>query len=348
MLEGRDSGSLPLQQRLGYRSQTRGGALADPVSLVQISAAALTLAGLILDYVVSPEEKEKIRCRAKDRLEVFRKITPRNFGREEISWAIDQLERLVGARFLSWRRLIAACGMVLMAFTVITVVAGPSKTLAFLQGTPYAADAFRSIVVVIVPFLMASMSLSLWMSRAITRIPHGNSLLGVVLLLAVHVILLLVWRHVMYAVEFGIVQFIQWVHWPSIYELLVQVGEALATMWKVMWEKGPFSVVHLQYFSVLDNIAKVDLDRLHAAGSYNRFIEAYAYALSDLSAFFANTLRIGLTVIFLLCLLYVRVLRTILIRFWSAFVRSGEALFAPPLSAVSGLIFLLEQLARHF
>jgi hypothetical protein len=73
-----------------------------------VCAGGLVALGAILDLLCSAEEKARLRVLLEAKLYRFRYVTPRSFGREEMTFAIGLLERVFGSRFWSWRRWIVA------------------------------------------------------------------------------------------------------------------------------------------------------------------------------------------------------------------------------------------------
>jgi hypothetical protein len=305
--------------------------MADLLTVGTISATALTALGGTLDYLVGPDEKQKIRDWLEPRLYKFSYVTRRNFGCKEIKAAISTFERFAGARFLSIRRWI--CALTIIASTAIFSALTKSNTfssfahaLAVLFQSWNPVDGIIEVLIYSVS-IAASFSLTLFLSRVAIRVRGGTTLFGIVCLLLVHLALPFVWLPFVKAIQFfasfgmrTIVEgdhgwrFIILISWSRIDEGIGFVLEAL---------KGKYSIS--------DFIS--DFCDLYCGGDL-------LFAVLTLGP---NFLRPAFTAWFLVMLVYLKVFRPLIIRFLSALIRPEAALFTPPLFGLGSLILLIDQ-----
>ena len=156
------------------------------------NSGELTTLGVVLDWGVGPDTKQRIQTKLEGLLYRFRYTTMRTFGRDEIEFSMRVFD-LFGRRFFSLRRLL---------FVVSVYV-----TLALLFGIvlPIDHDPIPEIASAregMAPFLMIgsailfafSITFTIWISTLSLRLAGGPTFIGTVVLLIVHLALFIVWR----------------------------------------------------------------------------------------------------------------------------------------------------------
>lgn len=333
-------------RRCGSASAT---AVDSTFTIGAVIAATLVGLGGFLDYIYTAGEKAKMREKLEKRLYSFNYLSFRTFGRAEIEFAILMLERFAGSRFFSVHRWITVASIEVVAL----LIAWPVIALQGVSPEPW-NTVFTSINFFLVVASMVSMalsfSLSIFLSKWALRIRGGTTLGGVLCLLLIHAVLLVVWRPLAELLErvIAVVAFILLggpgaeaeeedalttvilfaaVHAADTFHRLSRIAEHDG--WWVMLK----SLTRIVYFP----------ESLDGVWDFGQRVAVFA---GRLAALFANSLRIAMSLGFLVALLYVRVLRRLIIRIWSAFIQPEKAFFTIPASALAAFVLLIENSPR--
>src|SRR5215472_5262618 len=161
------------------------------MNLGAVCAGGLTALGAVLDFLCSPEEKERYCLWLETKLLTFRNVTRRTFGREEMTFAIALLEKVFGKRFWSGRRWISVSLVVLMALATGVLISLRLARFSQQQTEGNASDCLLPVSFLLIAMASSalSISLSIWLSRFALRFRAGTSLVGVLCLLTVHIFL---------------------------------------------------------------------------------------------------------------------------------------------------------------
>jgi hypothetical protein len=322
--------------------------MSDIVTVGSIIAGGLATIGGALDYLVSPNEKQRIRDRLEPFFYKFRYLSWRTFGREEIEFSISVLERFFGPRLFSTRRWAAALLMTILAIVIeVSIAAANSGDSIWWKLEWIASDGGPiGLVFMLVGTVTAalSFSLSLFLSKTTLRVPGGATIPGLIVLLVIHVILLILWRPFVAFAE----------DWVKAIAVLSTIPRSAFRPPITSW----FDYVPLMLSAAwigIQNYYKQLID----LGLWNWFVETYFpvdelntamgqegnYALFEgILALLVNLLRFALSIGFLGIVLYIKMVRPLIIRAWSALIRPDAALFTPPLAAIGAGIAFMERL----
>jgi hypothetical protein len=305
--------------------------VAETLDLVAIIAGGLTTLGVVLDWGVTPETKQRIQTRLEGLLYRFRYTTPRTFGRDEIEFSMRVLH-LFGERFFSWRRL------VFVVLTYATICAA-ILLLEHVQRLQVYGFQLRIAEAFILTFSAIAFSLSisytLWLCHLMLRIPYGSSFLGTIVLLMLHLFLLIAWRAILRFITNTLYTWL--LDGPDLDSAFFVLGVDIGD-YERMFAHGLWDGVRSAFFSLY-------LGSLYAlTGKLTPGLLPFSflYAAESAAALFANAFRISLALIFVSGFFYVRTVRPVLIWFWSALTRS-PVLFSPPLSALAAIILAVDR-----
>ena len=258
--------------------------MAESFDTVAVVAGGLTALGVVLDWGVAPQTKQRLQTKLESLLYRFHYTTLRTFGRDEIAFSVRVFD-LFGQRFFSWRR-VAVVGLF---YASITIICGINMSLD-------GPDSDWRVLLVrwVLSFLLFSCSISftIWACRAMLRWPGGATLGGSIILLLVHLFLLSVWGTVLVLVGDGVAALMlggidmKW--WG-----MAAFRAFLATL-----RSGPFG--HYVY-PILDLF------------SGNTGPQHVVFAVESIAALTANGLRIGLAILFFAGFIYVGVVRPALV-----------------------------------
>ena len=161
--------------------------MADSLSVAAVVAGTLTTLGVVLDWGVAPETKKRIQVKLEGLLYRFRYRSWRTFGRDEIEFSMRVFDSF--GRFFTLKRLIVVTSMFAGLFALIEVRG---------HSIAYSSDSnLKDYVAIELALRMllfsASLSYSAWISRAVLRLPKGDTILGTIVLLILHLLLLIIW-----------------------------------------------------------------------------------------------------------------------------------------------------------
>jgi hypothetical protein len=290
--------------------------VAETFTIANIVSATLVGAAAVADWGVSDRTKETIRNWLESRQYGFRYTTLGTFGQKEIAFSISVVEKAFGSRLFSWRRLNALIAAYIICFFVYSL--HPKR-----HGVPPGLVETISVDAAYMALFALSISLTIWASKLIGKVPGGNTIAATFVLTIFHFLLFVYWR--------PIVEFL-----PTITNFYAQGGAGA-------WSGFINSLVHS-----LDGIwvplpLALEIQSWSYVVSYEGWVQEnvpQTAVVADLTGVFAYVLRIGLTLTFLIGVLYVSVLRPILIWFWTGLIRS-PALFTPPATAIAAAIYVV-------
>ena len=120
---------------------------------------------------------------------------------------------LFGRRFFSWRRVT----FVLLAPTVICVSILLAEKVQGLAVYTLKELSLHAALLFFVSAALFSLSISytLWLCRLMLRLPYGDTLLGTMLLLVMHLVLLVLWRPVVNLITAFILELVFIQEWPT-------------------------------------------------------------------------------------------------------------------------------------
>jgi hypothetical protein len=288
-----------------------------------VCAGGLVALGAVLDFLYSAEEKARLRVLLEATLYRFRYVTPRSFGREEMTFAIGLLERVFGSRFWSWRRWIGVSLVSLMAFAYAVLVVWPKLENGYVY----------SLMMLLITTVgtALSVSLSIWLSRFALGVPGGTSLVGILCLLAVHITLFVFWR-------------------PIVESAQLVVGGLIHHLGLASPKDYP-RVLWLDLLELID--APLSWGRSPTLGentepriNVNEYL--VTAASTSLVSLFAGSLRLLLSAWFVIAVVYVRIVRPLIIRAWTAFIQPDKAFFSIPFGTLAAGIGFFDNFSRIY
>lgn len=296
---------------------------------VAVIAVGLTTLGVVLDWGVAPETKQRLQTKLEGLLYRFRYATWRKFGADEIAFSLRILD-LFGRRFFSWRRLAVVVTLYATLAVALFLAVGPDTRGATILGD--CVEISTSAVL-----FSISISYTLWLSRFVLRLPLGDTFIGTLLLLIWHIAILAAWR--------------------PLVEVLVAIPAmaVLGSLDPLEW----LQVIVYRYKRYTSGLADVGLwelinivFRVHIRTVLLAFDPPRAYlgpiidfhlviAVDEIASLLVNIFRIVLVLLFVFGFVWAKALRPILIWFWSGLIQS-KAVFSPPLSALAAIIVAVD------
>ena len=158
--------------------------------------------GAGIDFLLSDAQKETIKDWLLAKWVEFNNMKLADFSHREAQYFVELSDRLFGARFLSWRRLLACCAVVAGCAIYWLVVAyriDSDATSEAIRSLFHTRSFFLQLnLPVAIVMLASSISLTRWLSMVVIRRTASRAV-GIgpyVLLIGVHAVLFFVWRPV--------------------------------------------------------------------------------------------------------------------------------------------------------
>jgi hypothetical protein len=261
------------------------------------------------------------------------------------------MERLIGPRLFSVHRWLFVLALAYVVYLVSYFIASQrfnnEMELSALVPRPQywtvSEDELGWLFqVVLIVSTALSFSFSLCLSKVALRIPWGTTFFGLLSLFILHIVLLLLWRPMVVAIQ-QLANDILNNTWLSIAHSSGHDTPSVS-YWRSAWES-----ILSAWKSILDvgDQSEPDLWRwyslLEEPPFFRNSVGAVLNFYTGFLGLFANLFRLVLTAGFLVCIAYVKAARPFIIRVWSAIVRPEAALFAPPLIALGALVVFIEQ-----
>jgi hypothetical protein len=160
--------------------------------------AGMGTIGKFIDWYIGKPGQAKVKDRLLQGWDKFTDMHWFNFSEVEARYVVAFMDRFVGEKFFSWKRLLIAAAVPVLAATIVVVAYTIKRPHCFYLDEEFFLPTEAAIFSIQVIGLMASFSFSRWLSMLVISIARRRALgpLAYCLLVVVHVLLLTFWTEI--------------------------------------------------------------------------------------------------------------------------------------------------------